>query len=130
MLQKVENFKSAVAQLKSAVEQYRRSPEDTLYRDGLIQRFEFTFELAWKSLREYLEDQGADMSGIVLSKQVFKASYAAQVIDNQQVWLDMLNSRNLTSHIYDEKTASQIAQQISQNYIGPLVALAEFYRKQ
>ena len=90
-------------------------------------RFEFTFELAWKSLREYLEDQGADMSGIVLSKQVFKAAYAAQIISDQQVWLDMLASRNITSHVYDDAQAAQVVADISNRYIGPLAALAERY---
>ena len=58
MLQKIENYKRAFAQLEDAVKSYLATPQDTLYRDGLIQRFEFTVELAWKSLREYLEDQG------------------------------------------------------------------------
>ena len=58
MLQKIENYKRAFAQLEDAVKSYLAAPQDTLYRDGLIQRFEFTVELAWKSLREYLEDQG------------------------------------------------------------------------
>lgn len=58
MLQKIENYKNAIMQLEDAVNCYLASPQDTLYRDGLIQRFEFTVELAWKSLREYLEDQG------------------------------------------------------------------------
>ena len=62
MLQKIENYKRALAQLEEAVKRYRQSPEDTLYRDGLIQRFEFTVELAWKSMKEYLEDQGMVLS--------------------------------------------------------------------
>ena len=66
------------ARLREALSDFAQNPESTVIRDGVIQRFEFTFELAWKSLREYLEDQEADMSGIVFSKQVFKAAYAAQ----------------------------------------------------
>ena len=64
MLQKIENYKNAIMQLEDAVNCYLASPQDTLYRDGLIQRFEFTVELAWKSLREYLEDQGVVLSVI------------------------------------------------------------------
>ena len=59
MLQKIENYHHALAQLAEAVQIYTADPGDALYRDGLIQRFEFTVELAWKSLKEYLEDQGA-----------------------------------------------------------------------
>ena len=76
MLQKCENFCRAAARLSEALAEYAVTPGSTVIRDGVIQRFEFTFELAWKSLREYMEDQGADMNGIVFSKQVFKAGYA------------------------------------------------------
>lgn len=127
MLQKVENFCNSVGRLKEALAELDRYPDSSVVRDGVIQRFEFTFELAWKSLREYLEDQGADMSGIVLSKQVFKAAYAAQIISDQQVWLDMLASRNITSHVYDDAQAAQVVADISDRYIGPLTVLAERY---
>lgn len=59
MLQKIEHYISALAQLEQAVAIYQKSQQDALYRDGLIQRFEFTVELAWKSIKEYLEDQGS-----------------------------------------------------------------------
>ena len=127
MLQKVENYRKAVERLREALSDSAQNPESTVIRDGVIQRFEFTFELAWKSLREYLEDQGADMSGIVFSKQVFKAAYAAQIISDQQVWLDMLASRNITSHVYDDAQAAQVVADIRNRYIGPLTVLAERY---
>lgn len=128
MLQKIENYCKAVDRLNEAIPELARQPDSTIIRDGIIQRFEFTFELAWKSLREYMEDQGADMNGIVFSKQVFKAAYAAQIINDAQVWLDMLDSRNITSHVYDDKQASEVVADICGRYIGPLTALAEFYR--
>ena len=71
MLQKIENYHHAVAQLEQAVTVYSRDPDDALYRDGLIQRFEFTVELAWKSLREYLEDQGSVLA-VVSPRAVLK----------------------------------------------------------
>ena len=130
MLQKVENFCNAVARLQEAVDALDQHPSDTVVRDGVIQRFEFTFELAWKSLREYMEDQGADMNGIVFSKQVFKAAYAAQVIGDEQVWLDMLASRNVTSHVYDDAQAANVVADIRERYMQPLSALADFYQAQ
>ena len=76
MLQKIENYKRALAQLEEAVDRYQQSPKDTLYRDGLIQRFEFTVELAWKSMKEYLEDQGMVLS-IASPRGILKEAYAA-----------------------------------------------------
>ena len=127
MLQKIENFRRAVERLQEALADSARNPESTVIRDGVIQRFEFTFELAWKSLREYMADQGADMSGVVFSKQVFKAAYAAQLIDDEQIWLDMLTSRNITSHVYDDQQAAQVVADIRDRYIAPLAALAASY---
>ena len=127
MLQKCENYCKAVDRLSEALTELAATPTSTVIRDGVIQRFEFTFELAWKSLREYLGDQGFDLNNIVFSKQVFKAAYAAQIIHDEQVWLDMLSSRNVTSHVYDDEQAAQVVSAIRDRYIGTLTALAEFY---
>lgn len=126
MLQKCENFRSAVVRLSEALAEYEQRPASTVVRDGVIQRFEFTFELAWKSLRAYMEDQGASVDAM-FSKQVFKAAYAAELIDDPQVWLDMLNSRNITSHVYDDTQAAQVVEAIRDRYMGPLMALARLY---
>ena len=130
MLQKIENYCKAVDRLNEAMPALAQNPDSTIIRDGVIQRFEFTFELAWKSLKEYMEDQGADMSGITFSKQVFKAAYAAQVINDAKVWLDMLDSRNITSHVYDDKQAAKVVSDIRDHYLAPLTALADFYRNE
>ena len=130
MLQKCENFCKATARLSEALADLAEFPASTVIRDGVIQRFEFTFELAWKSLREYIADRGGDMNTVVFSKQVFKAAYAAHLIDDEQVWLDMLDARNITSHVYDDQQATQVVAAIRDRYIRPLTALAEFYQAQ
>lgn len=127
MLQKVENYQNALKRLEEAIARYQTAPSDTLYRDGLIQRFEFTFELAWKSLKEYMEDQGMVMT-IVSPRSVLKEAYAAGIIDNPDIWNEAVDSRNLMSHIYDEETAISIADRVSSEFIVPLTALAEFYK--
>ena len=127
MLQKCEHFCMAVSRLTEALDELTNNPDSSVIRDGVIQRFEFTFELAWKSLREYMQDQGADMSGIVFSKQVFKAAYAAEIIHNDQIWLAMLDSRNVTSHVYDDKQAAGVVTDVRDKYVPHLIALAEFY---
>ena len=64
MLQKVENYRRAVERLREALSDLAQNPDSTVIRDGVIQRFEFTFELAWKSLREYLEDPFVSLSEV------------------------------------------------------------------
>lgn len=128
MLQKIENYKHALAQLEEAVERYQKTPEDALYRDGLIQRFEFTVELAWKSIKEYLEDQGMVLS-IASPRGILKEAFSAGVLDDAQQWNDILTARNLTSHVYDEATAAGIARKICTEFLSPLRALLRVYEQ-
>lgn len=127
MLQKIENYNSALAQLEQAVAIYQKSQQDALYRDGLIQRFEFTVELSWKSLKEYLEDQGFVLAASS-SRAVLKDAYAAGVIQDAERWNQILTARNITSHVYDEKTADGVAAQICNDFLPVLQALGRFYR--
>lgn len=128
MRQKIENYQNAVERLKEAIARYQAMPKDTLYRDGLIQRFEFTFELAWKSLREFMEDQGLVLT-IISPRSVLKEAYAMGIIDDAAIWNEAVDSRNLMSHIYDEETAAAIADRIVTELIVPLTALSDFYRQ-
>ena len=127
MLQKIENYNSALAQLEQAVAIYQKSQQDALYRDGLIQRFEFTVELSWKSLKEYLEDQGFVLAA-ASPRAVLKDAYAAGVIQDAERWNRILTARNITSHVYDEKTADGVAAQICNDFLPVLQALGRFYR--
>ena len=128
MLQKIENYHHALAQLAEAVQIYTADPGDALYRDGLIQRFEFTVELARKSLKEYLEDQGAVL-GIASPRGVLKEAYAAGVITDADTWNRIIEARNITSHVYDEKTAQTVADQIAREFLPVLQKLGAFYRE-
>ncbi|MFR3790356.1 MAG: nucleotidyltransferase substrate binding protein [Blautia massiliensis (ex Durand et al. 2017)] len=127
MLQKIENYHHALAQLAEAVQIYTQDPNDSLYRDGLIQRFEFTVELAWKSLKEYLEDQGTIL-GIASPRGVLKEAYAAGAIMDAETWNHIIEARNITSHVYDEKTAQAVAGQIAREFLPVLQKLDDFYR--
>ena len=124
---KRDNYLRAVQRLGEALEEYAANPTDTV-RDGVIQRFEFTFDLAWKSLKEYMQDQGAT-TPLQFPKQVLREAYAAELIDDEGVWLDMLNTRNQTSHIYDDHTAAVIAAKIQNAYLPELQKLAARWEK-
>lgn len=124
---KQSNFISAVHRLEEAVADYRNIPNDTV-RDGMIQRFEFTFELGWKALKEYMVDAGVQNT-MPFPKQVLREAYAASLINAEDVWLDMLNARNITSHIYDNHTAGIIAGKIKNTYLPELRKLAALWEK-
>ncbi len=111
--EKLSKFSDAIDRLDEALNEYEKYGI-TSSRDGVIQRFEFCTELAWKSTREYLIEQGyVDINS---PKSVMKQAYADHIIDNDLDWIELLNARNQTSHIYDDNTASDIFDCIKAKY--------------
>lgn len=96
--QRFTNFERAYKQLSVAVEQFEEL--NTLEKEGLIQRFEYTFELAWKTLKDLLEAEGISVS---FPREVIKTAFQHQLIRDGEVWMDMLENRNLLTHTYEEK---------------------------
>jgi len=92
-----------------------------LEEQGLIQAFEFTHELAWNTLKDFLEGRG--VQNLYGSKDVTRAAFTAELIENGQAWMDMISSRNLTSHAYDEATAAQIVSAIRNTYVAEFEVL-------
>lgn len=84
--------------------------------DGTIQRFEFTIELFWKTLKRLLEYEGIEGA---TPREALKQAYAAKWLHDEQLWLDMLRDRNRTSHVYDEEAAGEIFENI-QRYLPEL----------
>lgn len=120
---KRRNFKNALERLKEAVEEFRQEDSGDVVRDGLIQRFEFTYELSWKTTKEYLEILGIPDRNS--PKAVLKEAYAQKLINNEENWLLMLNDRNMTSHVYKEEMAEEIAERISNCYVKEFETLLE-----
>ena len=118
---KLQNFTKAVAKLKEGLNQYDNTNE--LQRDGIIQRFEFSFELAWKTLKEIFEEEG--LIGLNSPKMVLKEAFSAGLISEEKIWMNMLMDRNTTSHVYDEGTAIEICKNIEEKYIDALEKLIE-----
>ena len=112
--EKYDHLTAAVARLREALDDYKTMPLDSI-RDGTIQRFEFCTELAWKTMREYLIDQG--YSEINSPKAVIRQAYALGMIEDEQAWLALQSDRNMTSHVYDEATAKQIFERIEHTYL-------------
>lgn len=125
--EKYDKLAQAVTRLEDAIGEYRELKLDSI-RDGVIQRFEFCTELAWKTLREYLIDQGFS-ENINSPKPVMRQAYAAGVLKDDAQWIALLNARNLTSHVYDEATAQEIFEQIEDVFAPLLRSLVEELRE-
>jgi nucleotidyltransferase substrate binding protein (TIGR01987 family) len=120
--EKYLKLRQATERLKEGISEYNSNPSDTI-RDGVIQRFEFCTELAWKSTREYLIDQG--YTELNSPKAVMKQAYSDGLVSDSEQWSALLNDRNLTSHIYDEATAAEIFGKITSVYLGLFVSLID-----
>ena len=112
--QRFANYKRALIQLKNAVELSKQRPLSLLEKQGVIQAFEFTHELAWNVLKDYLEDQG--YQNIKGSKDTTREAFKVELIADGEQWMAMIQSRNLSSHTYDEQTAEQLVTAIIQGY--------------
>lgn len=102
-------LKELVKQLVSAAERFEealKQEKNAFMRDSAIQRFEFTYELAWKAMKAYLEEKG--VKELYSPKDVIKGAYQNRIIDNDPVWLEMVDTRNMTFHIYREEMAEKV----------------------
>ena len=113
-IQRLDHFIKAFSQLKEAVELAKRRRLSRLEEQGLIQAFEYTHELAWNTLKDFLENRG--VRNIYGSKDASREAFRSGLIENGDAWMDMIKSRNLTTHTYDEATASKIASAIIDSY--------------
>ena len=119
--QRFNNYRKALSQLKNAIELKHQRALSDLENQGLIQSFEFTYELGWNTLKDYLVWQGIE--GIVGSRDTIREAFNRGLITDGEVWMKMLVDRNRTSHTYNEKTANEILQNIDQMYIAKLIEL-------
>ena len=110
--QRFRNYQKALAQLRKFIQKEELSE---LEEQGLIKAFEYTYELAWSTLKDFLEYQGhAEIYG---SRDTIRKSFELNLIQDGQSWMDMLESRNKTSHTYNEETAHEICQAVREKYI-------------
>lgn len=121
--QRFDNYVRALATLTEAVELARQRPLSNLEKQGLIQSFEFTHELAWNCLKDYLQYQGEQ--NLMGSRDATRQAFRVGLISEGSQWMDMIVSRNRTSHTYNQATADQIAAAILQHYHPLFCQLAE-----
>lgn len=115
-MQRFDNFKRAFARLADAAAQAKQRKLSELEEQGLIQAFEFTHELAWNTLKDFLEARGTVK--IYGSRDTTREAFAADLIVNGEAWMKMLEHRNETSHTYNEAIANAIVEAILTRYVA------------
>ena len=100
-----------------------------LEKEGVIQRFEYCFELAWKTVKDYMEASGV-VFDVVMPRQVIKDAFAAKVLEDGATWIAMLDHRNLLSHTYNPAVFEQAVEAIHQRYLPQLEALHRFLQQE
>ena len=113
-IQRFDNFKSAFLQLQAAADISKQRKLTDLEKQGTIQAFEFTHELAWNVLKDYFEYQGN--SSITGSRDATREAFQKNLISKGEIWMEMIKSRNLTSHTYNKKVADDIVDKIVNLY--------------
>ena len=121
--QRFDNFDRAFVLLREALE-HGLAALSQLEKEGTIQRFEIAFELAWKTMKDYLEENGLVVNPAT-PRNIIKEAFAAKLLDDGQVWIDMMLHRNLLSHTYDIKVFEEVLQTVAQRYLPALDRLHE-----
>ncbi|MBI9065274.1 MAG: nucleotidyltransferase substrate binding protein [Marinilabiliaceae bacterium] len=119
------NFEKAFKQLTDAVD--RIDSLDDLAKEGLIQRFEYTLELAWKTLKDYLEAQEVIAK---FPKEVIKQAFQTELISDGELWLEMLKNRNLLSHTYNETYFTDSINKIMTSYYQEIKDLYNLFKNE
>lgn len=112
--QRFNNFKKALSQLEEAVTLANTKELSNLEKQGFIQAFEFTHELSWNVMKDYFEYQGE--SSIHGSRDATRLAFQREVLEDGHIWMEMIKSRNQTSHTYNEETANDIYTKVKSEY--------------
>ncbi len=121
--QRFENYAKALKQLLNAHDLYKQRPLTELEKQGIIQAFEFTHELGWNVLKDYIEYTGGQT--LIGSKDTTREAFQKQLITDGNAWMEMIKNRNLSSHTYNEDTSKMIVNNIVQIYIPCFIQLSE-----
>jgi nucleotidyltransferase substrate binding protein (TIGR01987 family) len=124
-LYRFDNFKRAFLLLQEGMEIKRTKELSPLEREGIIQRFEYTWELSWKTLKDYLEAEGIVFEKITPAS-VLRSALEANIINNGDMWMNALDSSNKMSHTYDIKTFESVVQDIHHHYFELFKDLYDF----
>ena len=121
--QRFDNYQRALQTLSRAVALSAERPLSELEQQGLIQVFEFTHELAWNMLKDFLEAQG--IAGLIGSRDAIRTAFKNGLLQEGETWMEMIKARNLSSHTYQLELANRLAAEILQRFYPAFVALEQ-----
>ena len=122
-IQCFDNYQRALQTLSRAVALSAERPLSELEQQGLIQGFEFTHELAWNMLKDFLEAQG--IAGLIGSRDAIRTAFKNGLLQEGETWMEMIKARNLSSHTYQLELANRLAAEILQRFYPAFVALEQ-----
>ncbi len=123
--QRYNNFIKAYRQLKEANDRFAEL--SVLEKEGMIQRFEYTFELSWKTLKDYLESRGVQVQ---FPRDVIKEAFSAGIVHDGEIWMDMLDNRNLMFHTYQEEIFREVVDNVHSKYFPAITRLIDYLEKE
>ncbi len=112
--EKLDDFTKALKRLEESINESLENTMSTTIKDGVIQRFEFSYEICWKLIKYFLEYEGIESAES--PRSTFREAFSYGLIEDGDDWIDMLNDRNLTSHVYDEHIANEIYEKVKNKY--------------
>lgn len=124
LIQRHQEYANALDRLKEALQE----KESDIIIDGILHRFELTFELAWKTIKDYLEYMGfSEKTGS--PREVIQSAFKQGVIENGEIWIEIMISRNSLSHLYDEKSSRDVYKKIKEVYINEFEKIEEKFKE-
>lgn len=121
--QRFENLEKAFERFKEALDAEKIEPKNHLYQIAVIGAYQFTFELSWKTLKDYLKYNGVDVS---LPREVIKQSFHHHLIADGMLWIEMLEERNIMAYVYQEVAAQKALENIKNKYLSAILELYNF----
>lgn len=127
-LQRLQNYALALSRLTFAVELADTRPLSDLEKQGLIQAFEFTYELAWNVIKDFYQYQGEDT--IQGSRDAFRTAFGRGLVEQGETWMQMIKSRQLSTHAYKLEIAEAVFNDVCQHYYPQFIQLKKNLDKQ
>lgn len=125
--QRFQNFQKALRPLEKAISFLKDAPDNEIYQMATIQAFEFCFELAWKTLKDFLTYEGLSVEN--LPRNVIKDAFNVDLIQNGQLWIAMLRDRNILSHEYHFEKTQLVSLNIVTDYFDEFLALQKYFQQ-